>query len=351
MRIAVGRGPSSVVIGDFDGDGKNDLAVANALSGDVTVLRGDGTGHLKPFPGSPFPGGANAFDMVAADVDGDGKLSLVIANHDEKHVTVLRNDGHGRFATTVLEADVAPHVHGVAVAAFDGRPALALNDKTRGGVLIISGGRSRFVRTGAEPYRNVIAADLNGDGRPDLAVPLRGEHAVAVLFNDGKGGFLPAPGSPFSTGANLPFAVAAGDFDGDGTRDLAVVTYSGNVADASQDGVVVLRGRSFQKAWSGKTGHAPTAIAVGDVNGDGIDDIAVCNEGGADVTVLLGSKNGLREAPGSPFAAGPHPSGVALGDLDGDGHADLAVVLPETNEIRVYFSSVGTAVPAARKAR
>jgi len=110
------------------------------------------------------------------------------------------------------------------------------------------------------------------------------------------------------------YAVAIGS-------DIAVATYSGTTADRSRDGIVLLRGgRGPAQPFPG--GPAPTSLAAGDVNGDGIADLAVCNQGGNAVTLLLGSADGFK--PGATLEA-LRPQGVAMGDLDGDGKADIAI--------------------------
>jgi hypothetical protein len=322
--------PVRVAIARLDPAGPADLVVLTQ-GGTGIVFRRDG----KAFRGgAPFPAGNSPNDLAVADLDGDGKADLAIANHEQKHVTLLLGDGRGGFKPapgSPLPADVAPHTHSLAVADFDrdGKPDLALNDMGGKRALLLWGGAfaaATGVPTGSagHAYLNVVAADLNGDGAPDLVLPSWPRGQIAVLLGDGKRGFRPAPGSPLET-ANPAFYAAVADFDGDGRLDIAVATYSGSSSDASRDSVVLFSGdgrSGFGAPRTYTSGRSPTSLAAGDVDGDGIADLAVCNQSGDSVTVFLGGKGGLR--PGATLAV-PHPVFVALGDLDGDGKADLAV--------------------------
>jgi len=95
--FAAGSGPSSVAVGDFNGDGKPDLAIADYNGDNVTVLLGDGTGRFTAAPSSPFPAGSQPNSVAVGDFNGDGKLDLAIANYNSNNVTVLLGDGAGGF--------------------------------------------------------------------------------------------------------------------------------------------------------------------------------------------------------------------------------------------------------------
>src|SRR5208283_737119 len=119
--FTVGSGPQSVAVGDFNGDGKLDLAIANRGSNTVTVLLGNGTGGFKAAPGSPFPAGTQPYSVAVGDFNGDGKLDLAIANAGGNNVTILLGNGAGGF----VEAPNSPFPAGtqpysVAVGDFNG---------------------------------------------------------------------------------------------------------------------------------------------------------------------------------------------------------------------------------------
>jgi hypothetical protein len=353
-RIPVGTSPTSVLIADLNADSRLDLLVANARSKNVSVLLGDGRGGFTQAAGSPFAAGDEPADIAVGEINGDGHLDLVIPNHGTKYVTVLFGDGRGGFAPAphspfTIKSD--PHPHGAALADFNGDRKLDIvvddwqNDKV---TVMFSDGHDGFVPPGSSfavgkmPYHKVRAADVNGDGKPDIITTnMRGNNAT-LLLGDGRGGFTEAAGSPFAT-SDSPFFLAIGDMNRDGRPDMAIASYSGQGSDPSDDRITILLGdgRGGFRQMSGSpfptTGRASGSLAIGDINGDGIADVAVANGVSNDVTVLLGSKQGTL-TPGSTLAVGHSPFGIAVGDLNGDGKADIVTSNNGDNDITVLLS-------------
>src|SRR5208337_2213609 len=188
-----GTSPQAMAAGDFNGDGKLDLAVVNNCStpgaaipnyigNDVTILLGNGDGTFTPAPGSPVPVGNCPYGVAVADFNGDGKLDVAVANSSDNTVSILLGNGDGTFTP-------AP---GSPVAVGNAPMALAVGDFNRGGKL------------------DLAAANFN-------------DNSVSILLGDGTGRFAPAPGSPMTISVgNPPYTIAAGDFDSDGKLDLAV---------------------------------------------------------------------------------------------------------------------------------
>ena len=339
-RIPIGKGPMSVAIADVDRDGHADLLVASAESGELAVLRGDGKGGFTPAPGSPFAAGRSPNDLAVADLDGDGRLDAVVANHDSQELTVLLGDGSGHFRPRAVPVRVKPHPHGVAVGDLDGDRKLDLvtdswgEDKVE---LLRGDGKGGFtigprLATGKRPYQRVRVADLNGDGRADIVTTSWGGSDVTVLW---------APGfraQAFPAG-EAPFFVAVGDLDGDGRPDLAVANYSGHITDARPDGVHLLLGDGhgrFAMTAAGliRAARAPVALAIGDVTGDGKPDLVVPSLADGTVTVLAGPAFGAAAV----LPVGGKVEGVAVGDLDGDGRADIAACDAPGNELVLFLS-------------
>jgi hypothetical protein len=353
-RIPVGASPGSIVIADLNSDGKMDLAVANGGSRNVTIMLGDGTGGFKQAAGSPFAAGDEPTDVAVGEINGDGKVDLVIANHGTKYVTVLLGDGCGGFAPApnspfTVKSD--PHPHGVALADFNGDKKLdiVVDDWQNSNVTVLfSNGKDGFLSPGVSfavgkmPYHKVRAADVNGDGKPDIITTnFRGNNAT-VLLGDGRGSFTQAAGSPFAT-TDSPFYLAVSDMNGDGKPDLVIANYSGQGSDPSDDGVNVLLGdgRGGFRLMSGSpfptTGRASGALAVGDINGDRVPDVAVANGVSNNVTVLLGSGSGTL-SPGSTLSVGREPFAIAVGDLNSDGKADIVTANSGDNDVTVLLS-------------
>lgn len=178
--------------------------------------------------------------------------------------------------------------------------------------------------TGAGPSA-VVTADLNGDGKPDLAVVNSQSHSVTILLGNGDGTFVPAP-SP-DTGS-VPVALVAGDFNGDGKTDLAV-------ANSQSNSVTILLGNgdgTFTAAPTLASGTHPAAMAAGDFNGDGNLDLVVANSGDNTLSIFLGKGDGsFAVAPVAHTGCGP--DSIAVGDFNGDGALDLAVANGSDNTL------------------
>lgn len=351
-RLTVGKAPSSVEIADFNADGKPDLVVADAGDNSVTVLLGDGQGKFVEAKGSPFPAGNSPNDICVADFNGDGKSDLAIANHDAKYLTILLGDGQGGFKPapgSPVAVLSRPHTHGVAAGDFngDGKLDLVTDSWGENKVTVVFGdGRGGFASPGVQfdvgkmPYQRVRVADVNGDGKPDIITTNHESDNLTVLLGDGVGGFREAAGSPFPCG-KTPFFVAIADLNGDGKLDLAVANWSGHPEQTANDGVTILLGdgQGGFRIMAGsplRAGHAPSRLATGDVNGDGLPDVVVTNYAGNDITILLGGKGTFTQ--GATIAVGGAPDGVAVGDLNGDGKADIVVANSNENNISVLFA-------------
>ena len=219
VNYGAGHGPQSIAVGDFNGDGLADIAVANAAESNVSVLLGNGDGTFR----APVNFGAEGYpvSVAIADFNGDGKADLAIANTNGHNVSVLLGNGDGTFRQTVnYSAGSAPSAIAVADFNGDGRPDLAVTDKMDNNVGVLLGnGDGTFqpsvnYDTGTGAY-SVAVGDFNGDGKADLAVEASGH--VGVLFGNGNGTFRTGA----SYGADYAFSLAVGDFNGDGIADLA----------------------------------------------------------------------------------------------------------------------------------
>jgi hypothetical protein len=276
VSYAAGSYPRSVAVGDFNGDGVSDLAVANSGSGTVSVLLGKGDGTFQA--AQDYAVGSNPVSVVVGDFNGDGHLDLAVANFYDGTVSVLLGNGNGTF-----------------------QPAQSYG-------------------TGDGGYPTSVAVgDFDGDGHLDLALAndYPGSDRVDVLLGNGNGTFQAAR----SYGVGYALSVAVGDFNGDGHPDLAV-------AINRQDTVSMLLGKgdgTFQAARSYGVGVYPQSVAVGDFDGDGHLDLVVANTLSGTVSVLLGNGDGTFH-DAQNYATGIYPTSVAVGDFNGDGFPDLAVV-------------------------
>jgi len=277
----------SVAVGDFNGDGKLDLAVADYNTSAMGVLLGNGDGTFQAQIG--YATGTFPHGVAVGDFNGDGKLDLAVANSGSNNVSVLLGNGDGTF-----------------------QPAVNYS-------------------TGSAPG-SVAVADLNGDGKLDLAVANNGRNDVSVLLGNGDGTFQAAVSYPT---AAQPLSVAIGDFNGDGKLDLVA-------ANGSSYNVSVLLGNgdgTFQPHVDYATGQYAASVTVGDFNDDGRLDLAVavscvsCATGGI-VSIMLGNGDGTFQAH-VDYTAGNGAYSTAVGDFNGDGKLDLAVANLSGNDVSV----------------
>ena len=339
--IPVGRGPASLSIADVNHDGKLDILVANTADGTLDVLLADGKGHFERSAGSPFACGKSPNDIALGDFNGDGNLDLVIANTETPYLTILLGDGKGGFAPSPhspFDTHSYPHVHGVAVADFngDGRLDVVTDSWGHDQILMFLGdGKGNLVlpgqpfKTGKRPYQRLRSGDFNGDGNADVVTTDLDQNAVTILLGDGKGGLRDAPGSPYPAGS-APWAVAVDDMNHDGNFDLVVVPYAPDVRDSKDVGVTVLLGDGrggFRKMpgspFSLAGCEGPDRVATGDINGDGLRDIVVTCGQNDRLMLFLGSRAG-----GFTISTQSVPTGwagVAIADLEGRGKGDIVV--------------------------
>jgi len=353
--ITVGAEPISIAVADFNGNGAQDLAIANYGGLNLTLLLGQGGGEFIPGPGSPYAVGTSPRSIAVGDFNGDGKPDLAVANFNDGTVTVLLNSTTGVFtAATNSPFTVGAGPTSVVVGDFngDGKLDLAFTNAFGNNVTLLLGdGTGNFTAATSSPFavgagpHSLVAADFNGDGKLDLAVANATDGTVTVLLGTGSGGFTAAPGSPFAAGAD-PIFVAEGDFHGNGKPDLALVN-EGN------DTVTVLLnngsgGFTAAPASPFPVGSQPVAVAVADFNGDGNPDLVITNSGSDTVTELLGNgKGGFTQAPGSPFPVGTDPEFVAVADFNGDSKPDLAVANSDDNTVTVLLNNYSSTAPVA----
>jgi uncharacterized repeat protein (TIGR01451 family) len=330
-----GSQPSFVAVADVNGDGKPDLLVANSYySNSIGVLlgKGDGTFHAPVTfaSGAGFPTG-----IVPVDINGDGKLDLIVFNetscypcNNNGSIAVLLGNGNGGFGSPTTY------------------------DTGGGGYGVI----------GPSP---LAVIDVNGDGNLDVVVANcamlgasgcgDGEGEVGVLLGNGDGTFRPVVvyGSGFSPGGN---GLAVGDLNGDGKPDLIVTSACDtNPCPIGSVGVLLNNGDgTFQPSVQyTSAGYSALGIAVADLNHDGKLDVVlagcltnVCLGQPGVVTVLLGKGNGTFQPAVGYSTVGGFGDGVAVADLNGDGNPDVVVTNYDGSVAVLQGNGDGTFLPA-----
>jgi hypothetical protein len=353
MHLRAGDGPATVLLADFDRDGALDIAVANARSGNVSVYLNNGSRRFSRAPHSPMAAGPSPNDIAVGDFNRDGNPDLAFANHDTQLLTVLVGDGHGSFEparSSPVHVAVKPHPHGIASGDFnrDGFADLVTDSwaENRLQILFNPGGdrtwkRSTYVGVGKHPYQRIRVADLNRDGFADIVSPNLEGDDVTILLGDGHGRFRQPAGSPFRSG-DSPFAVAVGDVNADGILDLAVVNSPSSAAGRpGKDGLTVLLGDGHGafRAIKGSpfpTERFPNQATIGDLDGDGVNDVLVSLPESDHLAAFYMSRHGALVARKTIRVDG-HPKGLAMADLDRDGKSDLVTANESAGTIAVIF--------------
>lgn len=343
--IRIGSSPRDIALGDLNRDGKLDIVTCN--EGDtVTLFLGNGRGGFTPAPG---PAIAEAAHIIAiGDVNNDRSLDLALSHHDAVGVTILLGNGAGRFSPAVGSPFAAhqgarAHNHGLALNDInsDGNLDITTSNQDENSVSVLLGnGKGGFTPAqgspfpvGRSPYPHVVA-DVNRDKNLDIITPNVRSNNVSVLLGNGRGGFAPAAGSPFTV-AFRPYYVAVGDVNGDGSPDL-VTTHD----DVNLMSTLLGDGSGGFAAAPGSPldlGRRAYKLLSSDVNGDSLSDLVVGTEASDSVAVLLGSKDGrYLPAPGSPYSAGRNPR-IAVGDANGDGKPDIITANSGSGDISVLL--------------
>ncbi len=354
--VLVGIRPVSVAVADTNLDGKLDLVIANFLSNEVMVLLGIGNGGFTQAAGSPISFSGLPIFVVAGDFNLDGKPDLAVANFIAASVTILLGNGNGSFtpaAGAPLNVGNTPVALAISDFNKDGKPDLAVanvgtNASTNRVTILIGDGSGGFTQATGSPIsvgngpRFISVGDFNSDGNADLAVAISGFGTVRILLGDGSGGFTQTAGSPVNVGG-VPISIAVMDYNLDGKSDLAV-------ANSSSDNIAILLGDGnvgfTQPAGSPiSVGDTPAYIVAADFNLDGKPDFAVANANSNNVTIQL---NTCPAQPCSGVAFQPidlsaevvglaYPNFIAEGDFNLDGKTDLAVMESATGVVKIFL--------------
>jgi hypothetical protein len=323
-------------VGDFSGDGKLDIAVADegtsvegvTIGSAIRLLRNNGDGTFAA-PVSYATQPAELGNLVTGDFNGDGNLDLAMENNSSglngqpASISILLGRGDGTFADGPF-TPTGNFVNSIATADFhgDGHTDVALTGGVPGVEVLAGNGDGTYesARVFATPDAsqigsNLLSADFNGDGHPDLVT------GTLLFAGNGDGSYQPAT----TWNAVGGKAIATGDFTGDGHSDLVSYSYN-NTNDTTAVFLWLNDGHgSFHSSWSYTITGDADPPAVADFSGDGKPDLAIAVQDKSEVLVFLNNGDGTFKSPLTNTVASGYLRAAAVGDFRGNGKEDLAV--------------------------
>ena len=335
--ITVGSSPTEDRVVDLNGDGKLDVVLENSGSNTISVLMGNGDGTFQPRV--DYATGAQPWSMDVGDVNGDGKLDVVTCDLAGSKASVLINNGDGTFKPKVdytTGDGSAPECLRLGDVNGDGRlDILTANAGTNNVGVLLNDGNGTFgspatFSTATHPT-SIDTGDLNGDGKLDLVTANYTTNNVSVLMGNGDGTFQPAVN--YACGS-MPETIAVSDLNRDGHPDVVTVNYSPACAS-----ILLNNGNgTLAPKVDYATGDGPYSLDVLDLNHDSVPDLVTVNHAASTVSIMFGNGDGTF-TPKTDLATGNGPFWVALGDLTGDGYGDMVTTDQSDGTISVYTGS------------
>ncbi len=276
----------AIALGDFDGDGRLDLAATNNST--VSILRNTSVfGTISFATKIDFTTGTNSINLEVCDINSDGKLDIVVANFDNNTISVLRNTSVGGIISFATKVDFS---------------------------------------AGQNPV-GLAVGDLNGDTKLDIAITNFNTSAVSILRNTSVGSVLSFATLISLSSPNAPFDVKMADMDSDGKLDLTVLNSGSNLISVFRN-TSILSAISFATKLDYGVGVNPRSMSIGDLDGDGKLDITATNQSSNTVSILrnTGIIGNISFQTKVDLLSASEPRGVSIGDLNGDGKSDIVTV-------------------------
>lgn len=327
-------------LGDIDNDGKVDVITVDKLNNTMTVYRNTTVAGVVSFAaGVNFSTGQSARADAVGDIDGDGKLDVIVSNLNDNTVSVFRNITIGTTISFAARVDFPTAIQPAAICVTDidkdGKPDLVVNTVNSNGYISVlrnttSGTTISFathidLQALGGSIENVATSDLDGDGKVDIAIPNYGLNTITIFRNTSTTGVISfAPKIDISTPYVQPDQLEIADFNNDQKPDLAISYYIGNFSATTYRNTSTVGSISFSLSNNYNTGSEVGGISLNDFDGDGKPDMAICS--GVDSVSLY--KNISATGGAISFAANSRfacmwDQPIRNADFDEDGKADL----------------------------
>ena len=354
----------TLAVDDLDGDGDLDLAVPDHVPGIVKILLGDGAGNLELVrelnTGQPTEVGTppDTLAVATGDFDKDGIRDLAVANQLAQQVKVFEGTGNGAYQLQAELGISTKRPSDLGVADFDGdgnddivaisNPRI-LGDFAGRLTVFLGDGAGAFPTTrefgAADGSAALVVADFNGDEAPDVASVSYAAGRVSIFRNDGSGLFTR---QNFNSGPVRALvgrrAIAAGDLNGDGLADLAVTNSARTLSILINDGSGAFPTRKVLPNGRSREAFEPKSVEIADINGDGALDLVASGQDAGSVSIHLGDGLGGFATPSVIPVGAPTANALRVADLDANGLPDI-LVGSDTDQV-VYLLRGDPAAPA-----
>jgi hypothetical protein len=340
--------PRSVAVGDFNNDNRLDIVVANEATGNVGnvgVFVGYGNGTFPIMITYSTGNRSDPISVIVGDFNNDGRLDIAVANSGTDNIGLIFGNGDGTFSNqTTYPTGSGSRPYSIAIGDFNNDNQLDIaiaNQGSNGFGVFLGRGNGTFfnqlnyfIGDGSLPV-SIAVGDFNNDGRLDIIITGTGTDNVGVFLGYVSESFLSTPA--YSIGLfSRPTSIAVGDFDNDNLLDVVI-------ANNGTDNIMVLFGSGYGTFIShtpystGNDSH-PCWVAVGDFNNDSRLDIVVANSGTNNIGIFLSNGSGTFSSQ-ITYPTGPdsQPNSVAVLDFDNDTRLDIAVANYGSNSVGVFF--------------
>ncbi|CAF1218447.1 unnamed protein product [Adineta steineri] len=335
--------PLGMISADFNKDGHVDLAIGNYYGNSISILLGIGNGSFQLLATSFPTNGSHPYQFVAHDFNNDGNVDLAVCNEGSNTISILLGLGNGAFQLSVITFNSGGSLPSSIIVVDvnnDYKADLVVTNTGSYTITILLGfgngtfqGSGTSYAAGTSPT-SITSGDFNSDGNVDLAVVSRNSNQLLIFLGVGNGTFQ-ANVTSYTTGS-FPYVVRTADFNGDSKLDLVVANaYSNTISIFTGSGV-----GTFVTSASATytTGIAYSFdIAIQDLNGDLIMDLAISNKNG-NVSVYFGYQNGTFGGIQSYSSAGQGLTGIVITDFNEDGRPDLAIANGNSNTVAIILA-------------